>query len=133
MAPGCWILPVRKGESLKEGIDVVTGATQPSVIRLFESICKAKTAPMWRLGKDFRYRTTGSGLHYSGLNRQFNGLRLGLKGKFQSRNGALALAAIERLEEKGIEVSSRNIREGLEEKHLARKNAGCGQKSHHHT
>jgi dihydrofolate synthase/folylpolyglutamate synthase len=102
-----------KGGIIKERVDVVTGATQRSVIRLFESICKAKTAPMWRLGKDIRYRTTGSGLHYRGLNRQFNGLRLGLKGKFQSRNGALALAAIERLEAKGIEVSSRNIREGL--------------------
>jgi len=103
-----------KGGIIKEGIDVVTGATQLSVIRLFESICKAKTAPIWRLGKDIRYRTTGSGLHYSGLNRQFNGLRLGLKGKFQSRNGALALAAIERLEEMGYKVSSQNIREGLE-------------------
>ena len=103
-----------KGGIIKEGIDVVTGATQLSVIRLFESMCKAKTAPMWRLGKDIRYRTTGSGLHYSGLNRQFNGLRLGLKGKFQSRNGALALAAIERLEEKGYKISSQNIREGLE-------------------
>lgn len=103
-----------KGGIIKERVDVVTGATQLSVIRLFESICKAKTAPMWRLGKDIRYRTTGSGLHYSGLNRQFNGLRLGLKGKFQSRNGALALAAIERLEQKGYEVTSQNIREGLE-------------------
>ena len=102
-----------KGGIIKDGIDVVTGATQLNVIRLFESICEAKIAPMWRLGKDIRYRTTGSGLHYSGLNRQFNGLRLGLKGKFQSRNGALALAAIELLEKTGIEVSSRNIREGL--------------------
>ncbi len=103
-----------KGGIIKDGIDVVIGATQHNVIRLFESICKAKTAPMWRLGKDIRYRTTGSALHYSGLNRQFNGLRLGLKGKFQSRNGALALAAIERLEQKGYKVSSQNIREGLE-------------------
>ncbi len=103
-----------KGGIIKERIDVITGATQLSVIHLFESICEAKTAPMWRLGKDFRYRTTGSGLHYSGLNRQFNGLRLGLKGKFQSRNGALALAVIERLEEKGYKISSQNIREGLE-------------------
>jgi dihydrofolate synthase/folylpolyglutamate synthase len=102
-----------KGGIIKEGVDVVTGATQPNVIHLFESICEEKTAPMWRLGKDFRYRTTGSGLHYRGLNRHFNGLRLGLKGKFQNRNGALALAAIERIEETGIEVSSRSIREGL--------------------
>jgi dihydrofolate synthase/folylpolyglutamate synthase len=102
-----------KGGIIKEKIDVITGATQPNVIRLFESICREKTASMWRLGKDIRYRTTDSGLHYGGLNRQLNRLRLGLKGNFQGRNAALALAVIERLEGKGIKVSSRHIREGL--------------------
>jgi dihydrofolate synthase/folylpolyglutamate synthase len=102
-----------KGGIIKEGVDVVTAVTQPSVIRLFESICADKKSRMWRLGKDIRCRTTGSGLHYRGINRHLKGLNLGLKGKFQSRNGALALAVIELLEEKGFKVSSQDIREGL--------------------
>jgi len=102
-----------KAGIIKEGIDLVTGATQPSVINLFESIAKKKKVPIWRLGKDSRYRTTESGLHYYGLKRQFKGLRLGLKGNYQARNAALALTAIERLEEKEIKISSQNIINGV--------------------
>ena len=102
-----------KAGIIKQGIDVVTGATQASVINLFESIAKEKKAPFWRLGKDSRYRTSGSGLHYYGLKRRFRGLRLGLKGSYQARNAALALTAIERLEKKGLRISSRDIINGL--------------------
>lgn len=104
-----------KGGVIKAGIDVVTAATQPEVIRLFESICREKRARMWRLGRDFRYRTTASGLHYYGIKRRLNGLKLGLGGKFQSRNAALALASLERIEDKGFDILSRHIRDGLEE------------------
>ncbi|MDY6971898.1 MAG: folylpolyglutamate synthase/dihydrofolate synthase family protein [Thermodesulfobacteriota bacterium] len=103
-----------KAGIIKKDVDVITGATQPSVIALFKSLAKEKSAPLWRVGKDVRYRTTGSGLHYFGLNRRINGLHPGLKGKYQFRNVALALAALERLEEKGFDISSSDIREGLE-------------------
>jgi len=103
-----------KGGIIKEGIDVVTGATQPPVIRLFKSICKEKGAPIRRIGKDARYRTTGFGLHYHGIRRRFNRLQLGLEGKFQGRNAATALAVIELIEDKGFNTSSLDIREGLQ-------------------
>ena len=103
-----------KAGIIKNGIDVVTGATQPSVISLFKSLSDKKRCPLWRVGKDARYRVTGSGLHYYGPERRLNGLHPGLKGKFQVRNAALAIAVIERLEEKGFKISSRDIREGLE-------------------
>lgn len=106
-------IAAEKGGIIKKGIDVITGATQPAVISLFESICEEKGAPLWRLGKDIRYRNTGSGLHYHGTKQRLNQLQLGLNGSFQGRNAALALAIIERLGEKGYKVSSRNIREGL--------------------
>ena len=102
-----------KGGIIKKGVDVVTGADQACVIALFESICREKGAPFWRVGKDVRYRSTGSGLHYYGINQSLSRLELGLKGRFQSRNAALALAMIEVLNQKGFAVSSRHIREGL--------------------
>jgi dihydrofolate synthase/folylpolyglutamate synthase len=102
-----------KGGIIKEGIDVLTGTTQRDIIRFLQSLCVQKKAPMWRVGKDIRYRATGSGLHYRGINRRFDRLELGLKGKFQNRNAALAIAVIERLEEKGFRVSPQHIREGL--------------------
>jgi len=102
-----------KAGIIKQGVDVVTGATQTSVINLFESVAEEKMAPFWRLGRDSRYRTSGSGLHYYGLKRSFRGLRLGLRGNYQARNAALALTALERLEEKGLRISSRDIINGL--------------------
>ncbi len=102
-----------KAGIIKNGIDLVTGVTQPGVIRLLEAIAKEKNAPFWKVGKDTRYRVTGSGLHYYGLKRRHNGLRLGLNGSFQARNAALALTAIERLEEKGFRISSLDIVNGL--------------------
>ncbi|MCP4666082.1 MAG: bifunctional folylpolyglutamate synthase/dihydrofolate synthase, partial [Deltaproteobacteria bacterium] len=102
-----------KGGIIKKGVGVVTGVTQRPVIRLFESIAGGKKAPLWRLGRDIRYRTTESGFHYYGTRRRLNNLSLGLTGMMQSRNAALALGLVERLEEKGFAISSAHIKEGL--------------------
>jgi len=103
-----------KAGIIKNGSDLITGATQPSVINLFESIANERKTLFWRVGKDTRYRTTRSGLHYYGLERRFNGLHLGLNGNFQARNAALALTAIERLEKKGFRISFQDIIKGLD-------------------
>ena len=102
-----------KAGIIKKNIDVVTGATQPAVINLFKSIAKKKSAPLWRVGKEVRYRTLGDRFHYYGLKHRFNNLHLGLRGKFQFRNAALALTVVELLEEKGFRISSEDMREGL--------------------
>ena len=102
-----------KGGIIKKGVDVVTGAAQPAVLNVFKSICEEKEAPLLQVGKDIRYRLTDSKFHYYGIKHRFNRLELGLKGHFQGRNAAIALAVIEVLEKKGFEVSSHDIREGL--------------------
>ncbi len=102
-----------KAGIIKEGVDVLTGVTQSSVISLFQSLCDKKNAPLRRVGKDIRYRTRGPGFNYYGLKRRLNGLETGLKGRFQVRNAALAVAVIETLEEKGSKISSEHIRRGL--------------------
>jgi len=56
-----------KAGIIKEGVDVITAVTQSSVIRAFETIARDKGAPLWRVGKEIRYRTTASGFHYGGL------------------------------------------------------------------
>ncbi len=104
-----------KAGIIKKGIDLVTAATQPSVIKQFQTICEEKKAPFWRVGKDVRYRSDASGFSYYGLNRNFRGLELGLNGKFQSRNAALSLAIIELLERKGFGISTPDIVEGVKE------------------
>ena len=102
-----------KAGIIKKGVDLVTGVTRPSVVRYFRDVCEEKGAPLWRVGIDMRYRSTRSGLHYYGLDRQFNGLGLGLKGRFQGRNAAVALGVTELLSRKGFDISADHIRNGL--------------------
>lgn len=103
-----------KGGIIKPGVDVITAAAQPAVIKTLETIAQERHAPLWRVGKDIRYRATPSGLYYQGLGLRMRGLHLGLRGLMQARNAALALGIIERLGEKGIRVSEEHIRKGLE-------------------
>jgi len=103
-----------KGGIIKRGVDVVTAVSRPAVVRTLETIAAEKGAPLWRVGKDIRYRTTSSGLSYSGLDLRFKGIRLGLQGILQARNGALSLGIIERLGQKGFVVSEGDIRRGLQ-------------------
>jgi dihydrofolate synthase/folylpolyglutamate synthase len=112
---GSRLLDIAKEKAgiIKDGVDVVISATQPEVIRLFESVAKQRSAPLWRVGKDARYRTTPSGFNYFGQKYRLNRLELGLRGKFQARNAALAVCVLERLEKSGYDISSRDIREGL--------------------
>ncbi len=104
-----------KAGIIKGGVDLVTAATQPSVIKLFKSICEVKRAPYWRVGKDVLYRSSNSRFNYYGIKHRLKGLEIGLKGKFQNRNAALALAAIELLERRGLKISSHHMVEGLKD------------------
>ncbi len=103
-----------KGGIIKDGIDLVTAVNQPPVINLFDSLCKKKRALFWRVGHNIHYRRSSSGLlDYYGLRTRYKDLQLGLKGRFQHRNAALALLALEILKGKGLTVSDEAIRLGL--------------------
>jgi dihydrofolate synthase/folylpolyglutamate synthase len=103
-----------KGGIIKEGVDLVTAVNQPSVVKLFETICRKLNAPFWRVGRHARYRRLPSGLlGYYGLQKRFTNLKVGLKGGFQYKNAAIALLAVELLNRKGIAVSDDAIQFGL--------------------
>ncbi len=104
-----------KAGIIKRGVDLVTGVTQPSIIRLLEKISKEKKASIWRVGKQVNYRSDGLKFNYYGLRRRFNRLELGLKGRVQNRNAALALALIEILEKKGFKISADDMIDGLKD------------------
>jgi len=102
-----------KAGIIKEGVDVVTAVTQPSVLDVVRGECSQKKAPLWRVGKHIRYRKNGKTLNYYGLSRKLGGLELGLNGRYQNRNAALALAVVEILERGGFEVTIEHIKHGL--------------------
>ncbi|MEE8317321.1 MAG: cyanophycin synthetase, partial [Candidatus Omnitrophota bacterium] len=67
-----------------------------------------------RVGHNIHYRRSSPGLlDYYGLRTRYKDLQLGLKGRFQYRNAALALLALEILKGKGLTVSDEAIRLGL--------------------
>jgi len=106
-----------KAGIIKRGVDLVTAATQPSVLGVFTKTCEDKKAPFWRVGKNIRYRAAGNKITYYGSNRRLKDLELGLLGTYQHRNAALALSVIELLERRGLRVSEEHIREGLKSAH----------------
>ncbi len=102
-----------KAGIIKKGVDLVTGASQGPVIDLFRDICRDRKAAFHRAGGDFRYRSSGNEVSYFGMQRELRGLRPGLAGRYQGRNTAIAMAAIEILEAKGFRISEEDIRDGL--------------------
>lgn len=102
-----------KAGIIKRGVDLVTGATQPAILRFFEKVCEERGASLLRLGKDIRIRVKDSKLYYYGLDQCLRGLEVALFGRHQYRNAALALGVIEVLKRKGYRISERDMREGL--------------------
>ncbi len=103
-----------KAGIIKEGRPLITAATQPTVLRLFSKICREKKAPLYRVGKDFRYLPSGEGsFHYEGLHRKLWDLSINLQGPHQLVNATTALGAIEVLDDLGYRVSNDAIVEGL--------------------
>ena len=102
-----------KAGIIKEGVELVTAATQPEVLRLFEAAARKKNAPFYRVGKEIRYRSGAGGLSFYGRKWRMDQLQVGLTGKFQDRNSALALGMLEVLHEKGIHIPETAIREGM--------------------
>jgi len=102
-----------KAGIIKRGVELVTAAGQRQVLEVFEKTCKEKDAPLWRLGKNIRYRGEANTISYYGFERRLKDLELSLPGAYQHRNAALALSVIELLERKGLKVSEEHIREGL--------------------
>lgn len=102
-----------KAGIIKDGVDVLTAATQPQVIGLLERICRERHSRLWRIGSNVRYRGGNAGFHYYGLTRRMRHVELGLEGRYQDRNAATAIAAAELLEQKGFRLTDEHIRAGL--------------------
>jgi dihydrofolate synthase / folylpolyglutamate synthase len=102
-----------KAGIIKQGVDLVTAAAQPVVLDLFKKRCAEKKAGFHRLGDGFRYRSNGCEISYFGMKRTIKGLRPGLPGRYQHRNTALAISAVEIIEKKGLRISEQDIIDGI--------------------
>ena len=90
-----------KAGIIKPKTPVITGVTQKSAIQTIETAAADMSAPLYRLGRDFRVRRNGNQrFSYSGMKRQWQDMRTGLRGDHQIDNAAMILASCEVLQEK---------------------------------
>jgi dihydrofolate synthase/folylpolyglutamate synthase len=106
-------IALEKAGIIKAGVDVLTAVTQPSVVRLFEKICRERGAPLHRIGEDIHIRAKGSRFNYYGLDHVLKDLEVRLLGRHQRKNAALALAVVEILLRKGFRVTEAEMKAGL--------------------
>jgi dihydrofolate synthase / folylpolyglutamate synthase len=107
-----------KAGIIKPGAVAITGATQPTVLAIIAARAAQAGVPLWRLGQEIRvdiHRVDGDGarfdLHLPGLT--YRDLAIGLLGRHQVDNAALAVAAAAVLAERGYPVDEGTLRRGL--------------------
>jgi len=103
-----------KAGIVKPGVPLVTGADGPA-LGVLEEVARAQRAPIYARGRDFQVVPDGEGLSYRGRRWRLDGLELGLLGGYQRANLALALAALEVLEERGWELPEASVRRAIRE------------------
>ncbi len=115
-----------KAGIVKPGVPVVTGVTQPEPLAVIERVCAERASPLMRLGRDFdfTYRPPYLVDHYRGFgcldfvdhaapSGAYQDLQLGMLGRHQAVNAAVALAAINRLRTRGWDIGEQAVRTGL--------------------
>jgi dihydrofolate synthase/folylpolyglutamate synthase len=106
-----------KAGILRAGVPAITGAAPPA-LGVIEAQAGELGAPLWRLGQEIRVSdihvdATGGGFHLELPGEALPGLTVGMRGRHQIENAALAAAAAVRLRDVGARVPEAAIRAGL--------------------
>jgi dihydrofolate synthase/folylpolyglutamate synthase len=105
-----------KGGIIKRQGICLTAAKQATVIKTLENICSDRQSRLYRVGKEIRVRRSKGGtFSYDGISKTYQNLPISLMGRHQVDNAALALAALELLEDKGYSIAEETIVQGLRE------------------
>lgn len=103
-----------KGGILKGGVPAVVGKVDEGVRVLLREIADGQGSPVYFFSRDFGVRLREDGtFDYHGLQWRAERLPLSLRGAYQRRNAAVALAALELIQSR-FPVCEKHIREGLE-------------------
>jgi dihydrofolate synthase/folylpolyglutamate synthase len=105
-----------KGGIIKRNGICLTAAKQATVIKTLEHICSDRQSRLYRVGKEIRVRRSKGGtFSYDGISKTYQNLSIPLMGRHQVDNAALALAALELLEDNGYSIAEETIVRGLRE------------------
>ncbi|MEW5911688.1 MAG: folylpolyglutamate synthase/dihydrofolate synthase family protein [Thermodesulfobacteriota bacterium] len=103
-----------KAGIIKKGVPLVHGVSQPAARRVVEDIAARLQAPVYRRGRELRFRR-GDGGRFDLWGRLWSlkGLETNLAGRHQPLNACLALGAAEVLAEAGLALGPEHLRAGL--------------------
>ncbi len=103
-----------KAGIIKEGGICLTAVRQRRVIETLEAICTERGAKLNRLGKEIRTTDHRDGtFSYRGVGKSYERLSCPLAGKHQISNAAMALAAVEIIDNSGFRIQETAVSEGL--------------------
>ena len=102
-----------KAGIIKPGVPVVCGAVGAEVQAVFRRSAQERGSKAHFFGEDFNFSLKNEGFFdYTGLKRHYSDLSLGLRGRHQKYNAAVALAALEVVQDR-FPVSEESVRAGL--------------------
>lgn len=103
-----------KAGIIKPGAPVIVGRLAPGPLSVIRREAAEREAPCLVLGEDFRaLGPSPERFSYTGLRQRYDDLSCPLPGRHQMDNAACALAALERVEVRGLTVGEEAVREGL--------------------
>jgi dihydrofolate synthase/folylpolyglutamate synthase len=104
-----------KGGIIKPGIPVVIGAREPQARTTLIDLAGQRRSPVMLIDRDFTYGSHAPAhrLDYTGLGVTMSGVELGVAGRFQHENAAIAIAALDALRGLGWRIEEPEIRRGL--------------------
>jgi len=119
------LIAAEKAGIIKPGVPVVSGVTAEEPRDVIRNVARANGSPLSELARDFRYEFLSppatepfqpGAIDFAKLSppaAQFDQVRLGLTGRHQAGNAAVALATLLELRSQGVEISDTALRSGL--------------------
>jgi dihydrofolate synthase / folylpolyglutamate synthase len=109
-------IAAEKAGVIKPGVPVITYVRQPTGLIPIRAAAAALHSPIYYGGRDFKTRRQSRGqFRYQGVKKTLTGLKTNLVGRHQFRNAAVALAAVELLQENGLDIPETAVRQGLQQ------------------
>jgi len=110
------VIAREKGGIIKEGGVCLTAARQNKVLNVLGDLSRQKHSRLYRVGREIRMRKSKDGsFSYYGIFKKYKNLEISLIGKHQIENTALALGAIEILENRGLNIEGGIVKRGLKD------------------
>lgn len=115
-------IAAEKAGIIKPGVPVVTAPQHPEALAVIEATSQARSAPLTQVGRDWRYQAGPATIEgqYFKVWRVFPGASdfdgeywLPLLGRHQLENATTAVAALDKLRERGFSLTAEAIVEGL--------------------